>query len=269
MGQNDERIVESVIHRNNYARGKGKNPSVTASEFARINLLARERYESILPRVVTSFHMEPTRSSETTEIEDYGPVAGGFAPSIPFEHVRTALESIPFPCIRIVRTVLFIEDDRENRIDTEVICFGDGEKFGWCARDRDPASGKVYYSPTGLLPDVDEGIPASYIDLIGALSNNSARYIEKPVSRQVRRASGFADGYREYIVIDKPTKEQRATAMRLSAVMRRHPRLHAVRGHLRHYKTGLTTFVKPHARGKGDMLQVKTYVTQEEYYTQA
>lgn len=234
---------------------------VNADEFERASEAARLRFEQWLPKCVTTFYLPPMNHAEEhtlVNLNSHSDING--------QQALLALRNIPFPCLRVCQTVL-VEDGPP--MDTQVICFGDGSKFGWMARDHS-ATGVTTYSPTGVVPAVDESLPMSYINLMEVLSNNSARYVESPVSRQVRRRNGYADGYREYIVIRKPSKEERKSAMRLTEVFRRHPRLHAVRGHLRHYRTGLVVPIAAHARGgkKGafELLQAKNYVTEEAYY---
>lgn len=239
---------------------------VSADELERASEAARQRFERMLPNCVTSFYLPPVQHVE--ERQEINPAVDDDE----VRRVKLALASIPFPCLRICQTVLNVN---EPPMDTQVICFNGaspkhtlGTGFGWMSRDHQIGTGLTLYTPTGIAPEVDNSLPMSYLNLMEILSNNSARYIKQPVSRQVRRASGFADGYDEYIVIRKPTKEQRKSAMRLSEIMRRHPRLHAVRGHLRHYRTGLVVPVAPHVRGVGDMTQAKDYYSEEGFYTE-
>ena len=238
---------------------------VDADELDAAMIQTRKLFETMLAKCVTTFYLAPKDNADpdTWNITD---------PGFDVQNALLAIASIPFPCLRIVQTVL-TED--VGPVDSEVICYGDGVKFGWVARDHQQRTGVTAYSPADVerCPSLKNGLPLSYMGLMESLSNNSARYIERPVTRQVRRASGFAEGYREYIVIRQPSKEQRTTALRLAAIMRRHPRLHAVRGHLRHYrKTGLVVPVAAHARGGNkdtfELLQAKNYITEAQYYTE-
>lgn len=92
------------------------------------------------------------------------------------------------------------------------------------------------------------------------LDDRSARYIEQPTSRQVRRSMGVTSDYREYIIIPKERSERYASAHTRAEIIKRLRALHAVRGHMRRYKSGKTVFVRPHSRGTGDALQVKDYI---------
>lgn len=55
-------------------------------------------------------------------------------------------------------------------------------------------------------------------------------------------------------------KQYISNSLREAAV--RHPRLHDVRGHERHYKSGLVVWVKAHERGRGEKLTQEYEVTQ-------
>lgn len=92
------------------------------------------------------------------------------------------------------------------------------------------------------------------------LDARDVRYVEQPATRQVRRSMGVSSDYREYIIIPKERSERYATAHTRAEIIKRLRALHAVRGHLRRYKSGKTVFVRPHSRGTGEALQVKDYV---------
>jgi hypothetical protein len=91
------------------------------------------------------------------------------------------------------------------------------------------------------------------------LYDRKHRFIEQPISRQQRRSEGRPPQYREYIVIDRDDARYE-TGLRSGAILKRLKTLHAVRGHFRHYRSGLVVPVKPHMRGKGDLTQVKEYL---------
>jgi hypothetical protein len=96
--------------------------------------------------------------------------------------------------------------------------------------------------------------------LYQALYGRKHRFIDKSVSRQVRRSEARPSGYREYIVIGEDSREY-AKASRPSEIVRRLRRFHFVRQHPRTYKkTGKTVWVKSHSRGSiGNAAQVKDY----------
>jgi hypothetical protein len=207
------------------------------------------RYEKMLPDVVATFYVpdrdDPDRDSAVAE-------------SVSREVFVNAVKSIPFPAIRVIQRELPTKD-MPISILTDVICQQNGEGILWAARDAIlnlNGIRHVFYTPEHT--DVKmEGLPRSYVDLIHALADRSNGFVEQAISRQQRRSLGVSAEYREYIVV-----RRRGTpgALTLGSVLRRHPLLHAVRGHVRHYQSGKTVFVRPHSRGKGEMLQVKDYI---------
>jgi len=109
------------------------------------------------------------------------------------------------------------------------------------------------------------GNVAYMVEFFAALYGRKHRFVDCPLTRQQLRSEGRQNtGYREYIVVSA-TDVRYPNAARSSAIMKRFRELHAVRGHARTYtKTGRTIWVKPHLRGKGDLVQVRDYVVQAD-----
>ena len=74
-----------------------------------------------------------------------------------------------------------------------------------------------------------------------------------------RRKSDPPSGCGDYIIINR-TDTRYGDALTLREFTGRQNRLHAVRGHLRRYRSGLIVQIPPHARGKGTALQIKDYI---------
>jgi hypothetical protein len=78
-----------------------------------------------------------------------------------------------------------------------------------------------------------------------------------------RRAEGVSRFYRPYIVIEHRKQYERENGIlpeTIGRFLRRHPILHAVRGHFRRLRSGRDVFVRPHLRGEGEAVQVKDYI---------
>lgn len=243
--------------------------------------MAKKRYDNALPQSVTTFYLPPKTLTDETAARDDIWILNDKGKQ---EYVTKALEAIPFPCIRIVREIIMpSSDDRWRRITTDVIVWSDGRYFTWAAKDTGyPTDGTgplAMYSPHNKWGARERNIPMSYIDLIQTLADSRNRYQEQHVNRQTRRREGFSKDYREYIVIPNGKKLRDPNHMTRADIMRRHPRLHAVRGHIRqehdrHYKSGQVRHipasrVSEHARGGGPkhegLLRVKEYIVEEEY----
>lgn len=207
--------------------------------------------------------------------------------------MREALATMPFPAIRIRRRLVSKDNLPRDTgfgiggeepsyamtgtlaIDTDVIIVSESDhvadeyRWLWAAKDivySADGGMRTIYTPnkyTGLKVYIDS-CPASFVDLLRFLEDRRNRYIENPVTRQVRRAEGLSPDYKEYIVMRKPSAKEAKTMLRLGEVFRRSPKLHVVRGHLRHLRSGRVAVIPPHARGVGTMLQVKDYVAEEE-----
>jgi hypothetical protein len=203
------------------------------------------------------------------------------------------IKGMPFPQLRIVRTEDASKITKRERLTrvgghvlSEVIAhvrqkdLHEGE-LAWVSKDTLVVEGKrsTIYSDIIServlfregLEEVVGTIPSSLVDLLLLLQNRKVRYVETPVTRQVRRASGFNNSYREYIVVNVgDVKASEPNALRLRDIAKLHPALHAVRGHLRTYRAdryvnmqGKTQQIAPHVRGTGDVLQVKDYRPRE------
>lgn len=241
--------------------------------------LAKTRWTNAVPQAVTTFYL-PDKTLESGRAEDDIWV---YSDKGERKAITEALEAIPFPCIRIVRDLTMPPEDNWKRIVTDVVVWSNGEYFTWASKDtgypRDGSAPVSMYSPHNKWGARQRDIPQSYIDLINILADSSNRYEEKHVNRQTRRREGFAKGYREYIVIPNSKRVRNPNFLRRADVFRRHPRLHAVRGHLRkqherHYQSGRVSIVSrsrvtAHARGGGPdrkgLFQVKEYITEEEH----
>jgi hypothetical protein len=241
--------------------------------------IGKARFEAFMREIVTTFHLPfdcamadfTMMSGKTIQVRADGPLGPSDYRKEPFKasDVRAAVESMPFPALRIVQTERYeVPLGKLGRGEIQILCVrreGSPNGFEWASRVSIQVVGKaplVNYpmdkldGPNGL-----PSIPGAFIDLFEALNNGRKRFVEQTISRQARRALGIETptaAYREYIVVDR--KDALAGALTRSEVFRRHPHLHAVRGHLRRYKNGKTAFVKPHTRGRGDALQVKDYV---------
>ena len=173
------------------------------------------------------------------------------------------IKSMPFPCIRIVRKESLTDEWVGNWMLADVVCDRDADgSFGWTSKDTLlNINGKraTFYSPEDI-PINNKSIPRCYVDLIRSLQDRKNAYLEKSVSRPQRRTMGVNSDYREYIVVARKDNKNNSNLLRLSDIFRRHPQLHAVRGHLRHCVSGKVTFVKPHTRGQGELVQPKDYV---------
>jgi len=203
-----------------------------------------EFYQS-LPSVVTTFHL-PTRTmamtDETRELS-YAEVA--------------AMPNLPYPVIRIC------QDSYQSGLlfcKTEIIAkrLMNVPLFQWSLKTIRQKDGKVAYlsnvSGKHLCLEIEE--------LLQRLRDSRHhRYLEKVLSRQVRRANDFSADYKEFIVIATPCKSDVPPgALRLSEMIRRIPQLHAVRSHLRKLPSGNMTTVRSHTRGRGEAAQFKDYI---------
>ena len=276
---NDVTIMDS-------ARGNGRPlPAKQRSALREKSDANRTLYEQMLPTCMTTFYLPFKPPPQDEELPDGSVPAGTFWDNY--------VAKMPFPAIRIVRREAGYRELRGGVVTTETICVrGDytgsppnldwgtvtgDNAFFWVARD-------VYTHPNektltayatsesahvaGLGRTTRTVIPGSFIALIDSLRDRKVRYVETPVTRQQRRAIGYAPAYREYVVI--PTGDVRASepnAMRFRDIAKAHPMLHAVRGHLRTYRAaryvnvqGTSQMIAPFTRGKGDLLQVKEYV---------
>ena len=248
-------------------------------ESYQLQLLAKKRYTNALPQAVATFYLPP-RHLPDGEDEIWVHVDSNSAQ----RKISDAVKAIPFPCIRIVRELhMPPDDDKWKRITTDVVVWSDGEFFTWAAKDtgwhHDNTPPIDMYSPHNRWGAKERQVPQSYLDLISILADSSNRYEEQHVNRQTRRREGFSRDYREYIVIRNGKRTRNPNYLRRAEVFRRHPKLHAVRGHLRqaherHLRSGQIVHIEAqrisaYARGGGPdhkgLLRVKDYITQEEH----
>jgi hypothetical protein len=208
-------------------------------------------YDDLLRKAVTAFHLP---AIETVGLKHFFDIA-------PKDHsIEEIHRRLPFDGIHIVQPVLkYYNDEGFEFVCTVYVVVGRS------------AQNAVYYAAKYVLRQIDGDYRETSFDeskkigtsgviwrLLSLIDDRQSRYVEQRVSRPVRRAMGVNPNYREYIIVKK--RSAKPGALRLSEIVRRHPQLHAVRGHLRHLKNGAVALVRPHARGKGKALQVKDYV---------
>lgn len=243
---------------------------VNAQRCTRYDDRGKQLFEAFLPCVVATFILPQRDYGENQDQHE----------AIDNNAMLAAVNAAPFPCVRIRRRITSEVSGHCECVDTDVIVAREGDdRWLWAAKDTQLAPKlRVLYTPN--TTDIGRtaltgGCPASLPDLITFLDDRRNRYIEQPVSRQVRRAEGVSPDYKEFIVIRKPPASLAKGMLRLGEVFRRSPKLHAVRGHLRHYRAdrytnarGKVQFIEPFARGAGDMLQVKDYAAEETRYVE-
>lgn len=185
----------------------------------------------------------------------------------------TTQEQLPFDCIHI----------RQRSIESEQVWIQEvciearpTLQLAWKDTVRSRVlygddSARVFYMPEDerlQYGERDEGerrliqtLLFPLLNLSDLLESRELRYgivEQEPLTRQQRRAEGASWFYRSYIVVDH--RRQHEGALTIGQFMRKHPMLHAVRGHLRHLSSGRTTWVRPHCRGDGELFQVKDYL---------
>lgn len=235
-----------------------------------------KQYDEKLSRAVTAFYL-PSFAAMSIDESPFGRRTN--STDAAYKLQMHLLRAIPFPCIRIIRdgevppdsplAKAMTEKSRgrlPKHLRSDVVCEMRDGVFSWASKDA-----ILYhdgYRVTKYMPEdwgaygvgvQETALPRSYFDLMQALADRQNRYIEQKLTRQARRASGLSPTYCEYVVVRKkeaPIQE----AYRWSEIVRRHPMLHAVRAHLRHYKSGLIVKVREHTRGHGELFQVKDYV---------
>ena len=154
-----------------------------------------------------------------------------------------------------------VEELLVNRIDDTAIAL-----VGHLTWLNHPRGGRVsrFIIWTG---DADEdGSSITVLNrLVNTLYERKHRFVDEPISRQVRKSEGRPAQYRSYIVVPR-TDVRYVSAQRSSDIMKRMKALHAVRGHARTYRAerfvnvrGTTQWIDPHMRGTGDALQIKDY----------
>jgi hypothetical protein len=237
-------------------------------------------WRRMLPMVVTTFYL-PDAEGDLGMLTDLDES----------EHAKELQP--PFPCIRILQNVTESEDvngltipTHTYNIDTIVLNEGGGSWI-WGMRFKlknlhngnaiiDTYPEAINHEPMlkHEMADVREylrakiphsckrQLPMEYVALMEKLNapGNSVGFIENPTSRQVRRALGVGPEYREYIIVNNRREAAGRPYLTRGELFRRHPYLHAVRGHLRHYKSGRVAYVHPHLRGTGDAVQIKDYI---------
>ena len=211
----------------------------------RDNVNGERIFTEFMHGVVASFHLPDVDSPMNVMLEG---------------EIRTDVMMLPFPSIRIcVRFALAngAFGEEETIINAEI---NNGETtYRWIDRTRDAITGRVeYHGSHAKRLDVGTVImPTTFLRLINVLLDRKNGYVERGASRQVRRAMGLSPYYREYIVV---SRRENPGCQTIGQVIRRHPRLHAVRGHLRQIRSGRLVSVKAHVRGHGEVFQVKDYV---------
>lgn len=234
-----------------------------------------KRYDELLSRVVTAFYL-PSYAVMDIHESPYQKRTTWREPE--YQKQMDLLRAIPFPCIRIIRDgepppnsdlgqALFKKTGhRPKRLTSDIVCEVRDGLFWWAGKDsivcHDGWRQSKYmpedWDDYGVNAYYELSLPRNYFDLMHLLADRQNRYVENRLSRQVRRAAGVSPTYCEYIIVRKkeaPLQE----AYRWSEIVRRHPILHAVRAHLRHYQSGMVVKVRAHSRGHGELFQVKDY----------
>ena len=207
-------------------------------------------YERWLPEVIATFVLPPVENQH-------------IAPRV----VGNREVYLPYPCVRVIEAFHVVHDDSTGEdLDvrgTEECIFIEptGKDIGACSFIRYPGIGSKYF------PDDKDDDPNILIcllyRLLDYLEDNSTRFVEEKVSRQVRRAeqrTGISATHRRFIIVRKGDRKGYASDDLLTrAAMGR--RLHVVRSHLRHLPSGVVTIVKAHLRGSvGSAVQVPDYL---------
>lgn len=218
----------------------------------------RERvYRSISSRVVTAFHVPSMPADD--KLVDYS------------EEWDNLLSRMPFQCIRIVYPT-GMPDHRGVTVQIDVVV----ESMPDISSEDDvlaSSSFRLHVSGPGPNGQVRSFDTFEFLNdtrktvwtrqmarLLELLRDSRNRYIDKPLSRQVKRAMGIkVPNYHEYIIVDRRDIKPDDDAKRWSEIARRHPYLHAVRSHMRMLECGRLIQVRAHTRGKGILFQVKDY----------
>ena len=180
-------------------------------------------------------------------------------------------ERLPFPCIRI-RVVNDYSGYSKakgrfatSHVTDDVVIRSNGKSYEWAARERvvwDDGVISTRHAPEQELQGTTNLVLKVVVNRLELLElETDWRFIEQPMSRPLRRSENLPPEYCEYIVVNRADRSNgiRGKMLTLAKVMRRHPMLHAVRGHLRHLRSGRITFVRSHVRGEGDLVQAKEY----------
>jgi hypothetical protein len=213
---------------------------------------AQKLYEVGLSQVVTAFQMPRHVTDMAGQRYTLSPDLADLAARMPFANF----------IIREPWSLINVDGKKGQSLSgvDSIFYIRRPDGIGFCGK-RVYANGRVqYFLPGEDGPDDDPIL--MLVRLYRALYERKHRFVEQPVSRQVRRAMGQERGatYREYIVVPKDDVRY-ASGERPGAILKRLRALHAVRGHVRHLKSGRVAFVKPHIRGKlGTALQPKTYL---------
>lgn len=206
----------------------------------------------LLPRVITTFHV---------------PLLRDWPETIEHNKMVEMLEMMPFTCIRIVAPPMQLDVDYVQFDEWVIEAFphreGDMEGMAhlWSFKRRIVDDGRTETFYTHGPRDTRDAFPFPVLGhLLTLLSKSRNRYIEKPLSRQAKRALGVSvPNYHEYVIVDRRSVKEGEKAARWSEIARRHPHLHAVRAHLRRLECGRLVRVRAHTRGKGTLFQVKDY----------
>jgi hypothetical protein len=221
---------------------------------------ARALYEDELSKIITTFelpyheaHLEPVHVGIDSIIERLP--FGQFAIREPFKVTDPANGIFVTGVEHLV--VVKLDDETIALVSKMNYVLPDGRRVTRYQPNEDTGDNSEQAASLTLLNR-----------LYQALYKRTHRFLDAPVSRQVRRSQGLPSEYREYIVIPR-TDARYENALRPSVIAKRMRTLHAVRGHLRHYRSpryvnmqGQTQRIEPHLRGTGDALQVKKYRVQ-------
>jgi len=186
-----------------------------------------------------------------------------------------ALDKMPFDCFAV--TEPFTIPAALNKqaktdvhgVEESVLCRVDKENLLYVSKLRFE-DGTVVYQPDAAVMNTQtfHNIPELFFRFYNLLYSRKFRFVDEPLSRQVRRANKLPAAYREFIVIGREDVRY-AKGIPASAMVRRMRTLHFVRGHdrvehLRQYKDGKiivvsSSWIPPHARGEGKLTQAKDY----------
>ena len=210
-------------------------------------------FEDVLSSVFATFALPDRNEGRPTWTEDSSKLSA----------ISDLLQQLPFPSIRITEAsnTLF----GPARVEAILRHHENGLLGVFYKRvlpngrvEYDKMASKAAMDEMGIKPGTNVMWSLVYDFAMMLAHPKQVRYIEKSVTRQQRRALGVVPGYREYVIIRREDYRY-PEGMTLSQMYRRSPMLHAVRGHLRRLQNGRLIPVRAHARGKGQLFQVKDY----------
>ncbi|GAC1607122.1 MAG: hypothetical protein NVS3B3_09310 [Aquirhabdus sp.] len=241
-------------------------------------------YNVMLSHMKTTFYMPPVvHNLDVT----YSETLGDLFNSLPFANLRIVEQATFSP-----KAIASIRDKGDLKTATlmdgsvlteslllqrEILPTGDSNFVVVSQTKVVGKSGRVHVVYTPVYEEGTNkvqtfmGVMELVFRLVRLLKERRLRYVEREVSRQVRRAEGLAPEHKGYIII-RPDQPVAPNSIVLSKrdILRRVSKLHAVRAtyrneHLRQYKDGKIVVVsgakvREHVRGSGTHLQPKDYI---------